>query len=123
GEGRGEVLVNFPVRRGVKVLRQRKPVQSDPPRHLDHPRHRRGIQREMLRDLRMRVSVDPLQAGASALELSTVVHGVEDPVVQGAFQPRTSVMPNVHNIVLLGYYRTTNIVLLGMLGGLSVDGR
>jgi hypothetical protein len=56
------------------------------------------------------------------LELSTVVHGVEDPVVQGAFQPRTSAMPNVHNIVLLEYYKTTNIVLLGMISGFPVDG-
>jgi hypothetical protein len=56
------------------------------------------------------------------LELSTVVHGVEDPVVQGAFRRKTSAVPNLHNIVLLGYYKTTNIVLLGMIGGFSVDG-
>jgi hypothetical protein len=56
------------------------------------------------------------------LELSTVVHGVEDPVAQGTFQRNHPLLPNVSNIVLLRYYKTTNIVLLGMIGGFSVDG-
>jgi len=57
------------------------------------------------------------------LELSTVVHGVESPVLQGAFQRYPTAVLNLHYIVLLEYYKTINIVLLGINGEISCGQR
>jgi hypothetical protein len=73
----------------------------------------------VLGDLRVRVCVDPLHPGASSFRLSTAVHAPEAIRVQRGFQPSPRPAPNIHNIVLLRDYRTTNIVLLGIIGGVT----
>jgi len=51
------------------------------------------------------------------LELSTVVHGSKTRFCK-AYSSGTAAVPNLHNIVLLVYYKTINIVLLGINGGI-----
>src|SRR5262249_54604689 len=78
-----EMLVNRPEVRRVEMFRERETVESHPAGHTYHALHRSRVELEMLRHLRVRVGIDPLQTVRLLSEIrpqsSTTIHSAKRP--------------------------------------------
>src|SRR5262249_9284624 len=108
-----EMLVNRPEVGRVEMLGEREAVESHPAGHTYHALHGPRVELEMLRHLRVRVGIDPLQ---TVRLLSEFIHS--NPQCKTTTNSKRTGRARehgltLHNILLLGYYRTANSVLLG----------